>query len=55
MGIYWIFSTKISCAGLNMKKINFNPFMANGLSHCYELDESISNFRDIGWYFLIFI
>ena len=28
-----------------------NPFMPNGIFHCYELDESISNFRVVGWYF----
>ena len=34
---------------------DINPFMQNGISHCYELDESISNFRVVGWYFSFFI
>ena len=29
----------------------FNPFMLNVFSHPYQLDESISNFRVVGWYF----
>ena len=29
----------------------FNPFMANGISHCYQLDHSISVLRVVGWYF----
>ena len=33
----------------------FNPFMLNGLSHFYLLDECISNFRVVGWYFFMFI
>ena len=27
------------------------PFMSNVFSHPYQLDESISNFRVVGWYF----
>ena len=34
---------------------DINPFMPNRISHCYELDESISNFRVAGWYFSFFI
>ena len=34
----------------------FNPFMPNGIYHHYQLDESISGLRDVGWYFVfIFI
>ena len=29
----------------------FNSFMPNVFSHLYQLDESISNFRVVGWYF----
>ena len=29
--------------------------MPNGIPHCYELDESISNFRVVGGIFLFFI
>ena len=29
----------------------FNPFMPNVFSHPYQLNESISNFRVVGWYF----
>ena len=28
---------------------DINPFMQNGIYHCYELDESVSNFRVVGW------
>ena len=27
------------------------PFMPNGITYPYQLDESISNFRVVGWYF----
>ena len=30
---------------------NSNPFMPNVFSNPYQLDESISNFRVVGWYF----
>ena len=34
----------------------FNPFMLNGISHRYQLEQSISVLRDVRWYFfLIFI
>ena len=29
----------------------FNPFMQNVFSHSYQLEESISNFRVVWWYF----
>ena len=32
----------------------FNPFKPNGISHCYQLEQSISVLRDVGWYFSIF-
>ena len=32
----------------------FNPFKLNGISHCYQLDQSFSNFRGVGWYFSYF-
>ena len=48
-------STEISCAGSLMMKLNvFNPFMTNVFCHPYQLDESISNFRIVRWYFSIF-
>ena len=28
-----------------------NPFMPNVLPHLYQLNESVSNFRVVGWYF----
>ena len=34
-----------------LKKIMFNPFKPNGISHSYQLDQSISVFRVVGWYF----
>ena len=27
-----------------------NPFKLNGISHCYQLDQSISVLRVVGWY-----
>ena len=33
----------------------FNPFMPNGISHRYQLEQSISVLRDVRWYFFIFI
>ena len=32
----------------------FNPFMPNGISHCYQLKQSISVLRDVRWYFSFF-
>ena len=32
-------------------KTIINPCMLNVFSHPYQLDESISNFRVVGWYF----
>ena len=29
----------------------FNPFMLNGISHRYQLEQSISVLRDVRWYF----
>ena len=29
----------------------FNSFKPNGISHCYQLDQSISVLRVVGWYF----
>ena len=34
-------------------KGEFNPFKMNGISHSYQLDQSISILRVIRWYFLI--
>ena len=31
--------------------LTLNQFMPNVFSHPYQLDESFSNFRVIGWYF----
>ena len=33
----------------------FNAFMQNGISHRYQLEQSISVLRDVGWYFSFFI
>ena len=32
-----------------------NPFMPNGIFHRYQLKQSISVVKDVGWYFFIFI
>ena len=32
----------------------FNPFMPNGISHRYQLKQSISVLRDVRWYFSFF-
>ena len=29
----------------------FNPFKPNGISHCYQLEQSIFVLRDVRWYF----
>ena len=29
----------------------FDPFMPNGISHSYQLDQSISVLRGVRWYF----
>ena len=31
--------------------MGLNPFMPNGISHPYQLNESISVLWDVGWYF----
>ena len=31
------------------------PFMPDAFSHSYQLNESISNLRVVGWYFSFFI
>ena len=36
------------------KKQFINPFMPGGISHCYQLDQSISVLRVVGWYFSFF-
>ena len=33
--------------------ILLNPFKPNGISHYYQLDQSISILRLVGWYFRI--
>ena len=33
----------------------YNPFMLNGISHCYQLAQSISILMVVGWIFFIFI
>ena len=37
----------------NSKSVSssFNPFMPNAFPHSYKMDESIFNFRVVGWYF----
>ena len=32
----------------------FNPFMPNRISHCYQLEQSISVLRDVRLYFSFF-
>ena len=34
---------------------SINRFMPNGISHRYQLEQSISVLRDVRWYFIIFI
>ena len=36
-----------SCYG--QSKVSINPFMPNGISHCYQLEQSISVLRNVGW------
>ena len=35
----------------SQQAIILNPFITNGISHSYQLDQSMSNFRVVGWYF----
>ena len=51
-GVGYLKNTKTNVATLN---IPFNPFMLNVFSHPYQLDESISNFSVIGWYFSVLL
>ena len=43
----WSKFTKCAAIGEN----TLNPFMPNVFCHHYRMDESISNFRVVGWYF----
>ena len=36
-------------------RTTFNPLMPNGISHRYQLEQSISVLRDVRWYFFIYI
>ena len=38
----------------DLKMNEFNPLMYNRISHPYQLDKSIFNFRDVEWYFSSF-
>ena len=38
-------------SNLTVKVENINPFKPNGISHRYQLDQSISALSNIGWYF----
>ena len=35
-------------------RTTFNPFMPNGISHRYQLKQSISVLRDVRWYFCFY-
>ena len=41
--------SEIEKAMLNLQSVDINPFMLNGISHCYQLEQSISGLRDVGW------
>ena len=51
-GGYWSVGVP-SCTPLGnmLFSFHFNPFKPNELSYHYQQDESISNFRGVGWYF----
>ena len=36
---------------VHCRRIALNPFMPYGISHCYQLKQSISVLRDVSWYF----
>ena len=36
---------------VHFMRTTFNQFMPNGISHCYQLKQSISVLRDFRWYF----
>ena len=35
-------------------QVNRNPFKPNAISHCYQLDQSISVLRIVCWYFTFY-
>ena len=39
---------------IHLMRTAFNPFMPNGISHSYQLEQSISVLRDVRWYFSFF-
>ena len=50
----WVFDSQNDIRMVRVKTL-LNPFMHNVFSHPYQLDNSISNFRVVGWYFYHFI
>ena len=40
-----------SCTSNELTPFLFNPFMPNGISLSYQVDQSISVLRVVGWYF----
>ena len=47
MPFHYVSKFKIEAVALG----EINPFMLNVFSYPYQLDESISNFRVVGWHF----
>ena len=39
---------------IHFMRSDFNPFMPNGDSHRYQLEQSISVLRDVRWYFFFY-
>ena len=55
----WLYKTdKTNTIRFNIphkgKKYQLNPFKLNGISHSYQLDQSVSILRVVGWYFSSF-
>ena len=40
-----------SSENLSPQNLAFNQFRLNGISHSYQLDQSISVLKVVGWYF----
>ena len=39
---------------VQLNEFDINPFKPNEISHLFQLEHSISNFRGVVWYFIFF-
>ena len=50
-----MYISKVKCFNsefVHFMRTAFNPFMPNGISHCFQSELSISVLRDVRWYFV---